>query len=94
MMYLTTLGSSGGSLTAAVLCLGHNVREIVDFVISKQAECAYNPFKMLPAAEEALNKFRVAGMEKKLNGRLSVLVTRINFKALPFVLGEAVRRRI
>lgn len=84
-------GSSGGALTAATLCLGLDVKNTVDFVVSCQPRCARNPLQMLVCAEEALVRFRFKGMVERLNGRLSVLLTRVRLKP-PFVLGEAVSR--
>uniref|UniRef100_A0A7S2X7T1 PNPLA domain-containing protein n=1 Tax=Lotharella oceanica TaxID=641309 RepID=A0A7S2X7T1_9EUKA len=82
-------GSSGGALVAASLCADLSIDELVKHVISCQPRCEFNPWQMLPCAEEAMHRFRRPDFYKSFSGRLSVLVTRIEFK-LPFVMGEAV----
>mmetsp|Transcript_11178 Transcript_11178/g.15588 ORF Transcript_11178/g.15588 Transcript_11178/m.15588 type:complete len:612 (-) Transcript_11178:35-1870(-) len=82
-------GASGGALVGATLAAGINVEKIARHVMSCQPECEYNPWKMLPKAEEAMKIFRRPGVEKDLCGRLSVLVTRVQTKP-PFFKGEAV----
>jgi len=82
-------GSSGGSLVGATLCAGFEVDHVVDHVISCQPDCEWNPWKMLPAAEEYLEKFKTYDLAKVFSGRLSVLVTR-SLYSFPFFKGEAV----
>jgi hypothetical protein len=72
-------GSSGGALVAAALCGGIEIAELTRFVISCQPECQFNPWRMLPCADEAIATFLPDGMHR-YNHRLRVLVTRITLR--------------
>ena len=50
-------GSSGGALVAAALCGGISIEELARFVIDCQPECEFNPWRMLPCAELAIETF-------------------------------------
>ena len=80
-------GSSGGSLVACTLCAGIDVEAITRFVIACQPECQFNPWRMLPCADEAIATFLPAGSHATCKGRLRVLVTRIEL-----ALGRSVVR--
>ena len=70
-------GSSGGSLVACALCCGIDIEDLTRFVIGCQPECEWNPWRMLPCADEAIAKFLPPEAHKMARGRLRVLVTRI-----------------
>eukprot|EP00467_Chlorarachnion_reptans_P019163 CAMPEP_0114518732 /NCGR_PEP_ID=MMETSP0109-20121206/18602_1 /TAXON_ID=29199 /ORGANISM="Chlorarachnion reptans, Strain CCCM449" /LENGTH=656 /DNA_ID=CAMNT_0001699375 /DNA_START=77 /DNA_END=2048 /DNA_ORIENTATION=- len=82
-------GASGGALVGACLCADIDIGKLVSHVIGCQSICEFNPWQMLPCAEQAMDVFRKPGMEKTLTGRLSVLVTRTLLRP-PFLMGEAV----
>mmetsp|Transcript_2750 Transcript_2750/g.5075 ORF Transcript_2750/g.5075 Transcript_2750/m.5075 type:complete len:573 (-) Transcript_2750:498-2216(-) len=79
-------GASGGALVGAALCAGFDIDELVEFVISCQAVCEYNPWQMLPCAEKALKMFKKKNLASECSDRLSVLVTRVKC-APPFFMG-------
>jgi hypothetical protein len=70
-------GSSGGALVAAALATGIDVYELAHFVIGCQDECQYNPWRMFPCTERALDQFIGSSAYEQANGRLRVLLTRI-----------------
>lgn len=70
-------GSSGGALVAAALATGIDLHELAKFVIGCQEECKYNPWRMFPCTERALHRFIGSGAHEQANGRLRVLLTRI-----------------
>lgn len=70
-------GSSGGALVAAALATGVDIYKLADFVISCQEECQYNPWRMFPCTERALHRFIGSNAHEQANGRLRVLLTRI-----------------
>ena len=73
-------GSSGGALVACSLCCGVDVEELTRFVIACQPECEFNPWRMLPCAQEAIDIFLPEGSHIAACNRLRVLVTRIELK--------------
>ena len=76
-------GSSGGALVAAALCGGVDIEELTKFVIACQPECEYNPWRMLPCADEAIAAFLPRSksvVQRSFNRRLRVLVTRIELR--------------
>ncbi|CAE7673757.1 ELOVL7 [Symbiodinium sp. CCMP2456] len=87
--HLAFSGSSGGALVATVLSCGLQPKEVFEVVLTKQPECAYNPFRMLPAAEDVLRKMLPANAYRSLSGRIRVLLTRVSFK-FPFLSAEVV----
>lgn len=70
-------GSSGGALVACALCTGINIEELARFVISCQPECEFNPWRMLPCADEAIALFLPEDSYLDAQDRLRVLLTRI-----------------
>ena len=50
-------GSSGGALVACALCTGISIAELACYVIDQQPECKFNPWRMLPCAEAAVDRF-------------------------------------
>jgi len=87
--HLAFSGSSGGALVATVLSCGLQPKEVFEVVLTKQPECAYNPFRMLPAAEDVLRKMLPANAYRSLSGRIRILLTRVSFK-FPFLSAEVV----
>ena len=84
-------GSSGGSLVACTLCTDIDVEAITRFVIACQPECQFNPWRMLPCADEAIATFLPEGAHDTCKARLRVLVTRIELAiGRSFVRPEAV----
>ena len=73
-------GSSGGALVAASLCTGLDVEALTQFVIDCQPECEFNPWRMLPCAEEALRLYLPDRAHERAQNRLRVLVTRIELR--------------
>ena len=74
-------GSSGGALVAAALCGQIDIEELTRFVIACQPECQFNPWRMLPCADEAIATFlpnAAPVVQRSFNHRLRVLVTRID----------------
>lgn len=88
---LTFSGSSGGALVATALGTGLRPREIFEMVVKKQPECKYNPFRMLPAAEEVLQKALPETSHESLSGRVRILLTRVSLK-YPFFTAEVVNK--
>ncbi|CAK9065872.1 unnamed protein product [Durusdinium trenchii] len=88
---LSFSGSSGGALVATALGTGLNVRDVFEMVVAKQPECKYNPFAMLPAAEDVLQKAMPDNAHKSLSGRVRILLTRVSFK-YPFFTAEVVNQ--
>ena len=72
-------GSSGGALVAAALCGGVDIEELTKFVVSRQPECEFNPWRMLPCADEAIAAYLPKSV-RPFNHRLRVLLTRIDFR--------------
>mmetsp|Transcript_2418 Transcript_2418/g.6928 ORF Transcript_2418/g.6928 Transcript_2418/m.6928 type:complete len:269 (-) Transcript_2418:1160-1966(-) len=84
-------GSSGGALVAAALATNVDIYELATFVINCHEECQYNPWRMFPCTEEALHKFISRGAHTLANGRLRVLLTRIQlFSMKPAMRPETV----
>jgi hypothetical protein len=80
-------GCSGGALVAATLSLGLDPKDVFEMVVSKQPECKFNPFRMLPAVEDVLRQMLPVSAWKILSRRCSVLLTRISWK-YPFFTAE------
>ena len=70
-------GSSGGALVAAALAGGIDIEQLAHHVIGCHGRCRFNPFRMLPAAEEAIAKYMPPDGHLMANGRLRVLLTRV-----------------
>ena len=70
-------GSSGGALVAASLCTELPIGTLAAHVISRQSECEFNPWRMLPCAEEAMARFLPPDAHVRCTGRLRVLLTRV-----------------
>ena len=51
---LSFSGSSGGALVACALCTGISIEELARYVIDCYPECRFNPWRMLPSAESAM----------------------------------------
>jgi len=79
-------GSSGGCLVAASLCAGIDIDDLIDFVISCQPICRFNPFRMLPCAEEAIKKYVPDDTHTRISNRLRVLTTKVVAHP-PFFMG-------
>ncbi|CAE7694505.1 Elovl7 [Symbiodinium pilosum] len=87
--HLAFSGSSGGALVATVLSSGLQPKDVFEVVLTKQPECAYNPFRMLPAAEDVLRKMLPDNAFRSLSGRIRILLTRVSMK-FPFLSAEVV----
>ena len=93
-------GSSGGALVAAALCGHVDIEALTRFVIDCQPECEFNPWRMLPCADEAIATFLPDEVGDTYNYRLRVLVTRVDFRfwkrrfwrGLPFFKPQAVSK--
>ena len=84
-------GSSGGALVAGALATGIDIHALASFVISCHGECQYNPWRMFPCTDRALQRFVGQAAHKRANGRLRVLLTRIQLWTLkPAVRPETV----
>eukprot|EP00928_Gymnodinium_smaydae_P081301 TRINITY_DN6484_c0_g1_i1.p1 TRINITY_DN6484_c0_g1~~TRINITY_DN6484_c0_g1_i1.p1 ORF type:complete len:759 (+),score=100.43 TRINITY_DN6484_c0_g1_i1:60-2336(+) len=86
---LTFSGSSGGALVSGVIAMGLQPAEIFEKVLSKRHECRYNPFRMLPAAEDVLRTCMPSNAWKSVTGRIRVLLSRVSLK-YPFFTAEVV----
>ena len=62
-------GSSGGALVAAALAGGIDIEQLAHHVIGCHGRCRFNPFRMLPAAEEAIAKYMPPDGHLMANGR-------------------------
>eukprot|EP00930_Biecheleria_cincta_P090514 TRINITY_DN79906_c0_g1_i1.p1 TRINITY_DN79906_c0_g1~~TRINITY_DN79906_c0_g1_i1.p1 ORF type:complete len:693 (+),score=49.87 TRINITY_DN79906_c0_g1_i1:52-2130(+) len=82
-------GSSGGSLVAGALGSGIEIRKLFEYVMTKHPICRWNPVRLFPALEDALDKFLPENAADSLTGRVRVLLTRVSMKP-PFVTGEIV----
>merc|ERR1719386_433557 len=73
-------GCSGGALVGAVLSLGLKPKDCFEMVLAKREECKWNPFRMLPAVEDVVNKMLPRNACELLTKRLRVLLTRVSLK--------------
>jgi hypothetical protein len=74
-------GSSGGALVACALCCGIDIDTMTEHIIETcQPQCIFNPWKMLPCADEALRIFLPTYACKSVSNRLRVLVTRFELR--------------
>eukprot|EP01127_Copromyxa_protea_P024612 TRINITY_DN9790_c0_g1_i1.p1 TRINITY_DN9790_c0_g1~~TRINITY_DN9790_c0_g1_i1.p1 ORF type:complete len:640 (-),score=79.39 TRINITY_DN9790_c0_g1_i1:13-1932(-) len=80
-------GSSGGALVAATLATGSSLSMMINRVVSCRDECAFKLWKLLPAAERALDECLMSDAHVKCSGRLQVLLTKASIKP-PFFMGE------
>ena len=67
-------------ITAGVQALyvrGIDIEQLAHHVIGCHGRCRFNPFRMLPAAEEAIAKYMPPDGHLMANGRLRVLLTRV-----------------
>ena len=76
---LSFSGSSGGALVACALCTGISIEELARYVIDRYPECRFNPWRMLPCAESAMERFLPEDAALLAEGRLRVLLTRVQF---------------
>jgi len=84
-------GSSGGALVAAALACGISVRDLLEFVLAQHPRCQWNPLRMFPAVEEAMERFLPANAARCMSGRVRVLLTRVSARP-PFITGEVVEQ--
>eukprot|EP00658_Telonema_sp_P-2_P065516 TRINITY_DN54737_c0_g1_i1.p1 TRINITY_DN54737_c0_g1~~TRINITY_DN54737_c0_g1_i1.p1 ORF type:complete len:638 (+),score=150.25 TRINITY_DN54737_c0_g1_i1:216-2129(+) len=80
-------GSSGGSLAACSLASHVDILSILKTIISCRHACRYNPFRMLPAAQLALDKHVPDDAHITSSNRLRVLSTRMK-TGYPFVTAQ------
>jgi len=85
-------GSSGGALVACALCTKMSIADLAVHVVDTQPECKYNPWRMLPCAEAAMTRFLPDDAAEQAQGRLRVLLTRVQltWMGFPLVWPEAV----
>ncbi len=83
-------GSSGGALVACALCTGISIAELACYVVDQQPECKFNPWRMLPCAEAAVDRFLPERAAEMAEGRLRVLLTRVQIGFKPLLWPEAV----
>ena len=92
---LSFSGSSGGALVACALCTGISIEELARYVIDRYPECRFNPWRMLPSAESAMERFLPEDAALLAEGRLRVLLTRVQFGwMVPLLWPEVVALRI
>ena len=90
---LSFSGSSGGALVACALCTGISIEELARFIIDRQPECRFNPWRMLPCVESATERFLPDDAASMAQGRLRVLLTRVQFGWMrPLLWPEVVSR--
>ena len=90
---LSFSGSSGGALVACALCTGISIEELARYVIDRYPECRFNPWRMLPSAESAMERFLPEDAALLAEGRLRVLLTRVQFGwMVPLLWPEVVSR--
>ena len=90
---LSFSGSSGGALVACALCTGISIEELARYVIDCYPECRFNPWRMLPSAESAMERFLPEDAALLAEGRLRVLLTRVQFGwMVPLLWPEVVSR--
>eukprot|EP00927_Polykrikos_kofoidii_P006656 TRINITY_DN12697_c0_g1_i1.p1 TRINITY_DN12697_c0_g1~~TRINITY_DN12697_c0_g1_i1.p1 ORF type:complete len:1048 (+),score=122.69 TRINITY_DN12697_c0_g1_i1:79-3222(+) len=80
-------GSSGGSLVAASLGAGIDMRPLFEFVLTTHSWCKTKPWNLFRAVECAMDKFLPKNVHKSMSGRVRALVTRASLKP-PFITGE------
>mmetsp|Transcript_12746 Transcript_12746/g.36149 ORF Transcript_12746/g.36149 Transcript_12746/m.36149 type:complete len:787 (+) Transcript_12746:58-2418(+) len=84
-------GSSGGALAACALSVGLDPAQVFEMVLAKHAECRFNPFRMLPAAEDILRRCLPGNCGRSMTGRVRVVLTRVSWK-YPFFTAEVVNQ--
>lgn len=84
-------GASGGSLVAAALATGIDLRELFEYVLSHYPTCRRNPRRLMSAAEGAMSRYLPKNAAQSMSGRVRVLLTRISTKP-PFLTGEVVNQ--
>ena len=68
---------AGVALVACALCTGISIEELARYVIDCYPECRFNPWRMLPSAESAMERFLPEDAALLAEGRLRVLLTRV-----------------
>ena len=90
---LSFSGSSGGALVACALCTGISIEELARFIIDRQPECRFNPWRMLPCVESAMEHFLPEDAAPMAEGRLRVLLTRVQLGwMVPLLWPEVISR--